>query len=1168
MRSIYRLGSAIFCGLVMLRAGTAWAASAPSWESVPSMITPRGEHAATELQDGRVLIAGGYPLVDAPSYTNLAAMSLREVEIYDPATRTWSPAAPLAQPRSGHAAILLPNGRVLVAGGRSRSEVPAGAALASVELYDPASNTWTTAAPLPMPHPTPSMMLVDGRAVLVGSSLNNTRDSDWFGSATYDPESDGWTPLPSCAHVERIEFVVGGIIPMPVSATLLHDGRLMAVGSGCSLYDPETELWSWEQNTVMSTIEYRYPHATTLPGGDVLVVGGTLSAPDPEVHAFAQVYLPRDDRWEPTSGPYAPASTPCGWSSLGIRGTRTSLLPSGKVLLTGGMEPCKDKVSTANIVPFFSTMALFDEATRAWSPLELEPPVTMARAYHSSTPLRDGSVLIAGGYVDIATATASAVLFRERSPLGEGCAADSDCGSGFCADSVCCNAACAGPCDACAVAAGAPQDGVCAPLTGAACDDADACVAGGVCEAGACVGGAAAPDGTPCSDGDVCSAASVCAGGACVGSSIEVCLPADACHEAPACDPAAGCALPGPARPDGTPCGFPGAEEGWQEAGRLDAFFYDAEPTLLPDGTVLVIGYGLAVHGTGHGQAWTRYDPGTGAWEPIELFDERLNSPRTPTLLPDGTVLVIDGGSYRKTSRALRFDPATGVWSPAAPLLVRRMTQTATALADGRVLVVGGDRTVDGGGERVEIYDPVADTWTEAAPMSARREYQTATLLQDGRVLVTGGLGGDSVVSTTAEVYSPATDTWTPATSMRRARAYHTATLLLDGRVLVVGGDRREPANTAETYDPASDTWTSAGEMAAQRRSHRAELLPDGRVLVTGGALSDDGALAAEIYDPASGAWALAPALDVMINRHGTVRLSDGRVLVVGGRAGSGFGYQALSHAWLYVAAQPASAGACQSGACVPGEGGGGTGGDASGGGGTGGDASGGGGTGGDASGSGGGTGGDASGGGGGTGGDASGGGGAGSTATGGAGGDASGGGSNASSGVAGGDASGGGGDASSGVAGGDASGDGGAGGTATGGLGGDASGGGGNASGGGAPSGGGGNASGEGGGGGEGGNASGEGGAGGLGGDAGHGGDAPSTTTSTTGAGSDDSTSTSASATSAQSSGGGSLPTAGGGGGCRMTPGDQQTPAWLLALGALATLRLRRRLPRTSRQA
>ncbi|WP_433932643.1 Kelch repeat-containing protein [Sorangium cellulosum] len=320
MRTMWRLGGGLSLGLAALTPGVVWAASSPSWESVPSMSTPRGEHTATVLQDGRVLVAGGFPVVDAPPFTNLVAISLREVEIYDPATRTWSPAAPLAQPRSGHAAILLPSGRVLVAGGRSRSEMPAGAALSSVELYDPASNTWTAAAPLPMPHPSPSMMLVDGRPVLVGSGLNNLRDSDQFNSAIYDPESGGWTELPHCIGVERIEFLASGILPVPVSATLLHDGRLMAVGNGCSLYDLQSQLWTWEHGAVMDTSEYRYPHVTALPGGDVLVVGGTLTGPDPEVHAFAQVYLPRDDRWEPTSGPYAPASTPCGWSTLGIRG--------------------------------------------------------------------------------------------------------------------------------------------------------------------------------------------------------------------------------------------------------------------------------------------------------------------------------------------------------------------------------------------------------------------------------------------------------------------------------------------------------------------------------------------------------------------------------------------------------------------------------------------------------------------------------------------------------------------------------------------------------------------------------------------------------------------------------------------------------------------------------
>ncbi|MGK3961430.1 Kelch repeat-containing protein [Sorangium sp. So ce118] len=1060
-----RLWSALACGLAMLPAGAAWADGAPSWESVPPMITPRGEHTATVLQDGRVLVAGGYTEVDqvGPYTDENTAVSLQAVEIYDPATRTWSPAAPLSRARSGHAAILLPNGHVLVAGGRARSRWTFGPEHNSAEVYDPASDTWTAVGRLPEPHPAPSMMLASGRPVLVGMAYSEVDAIDWMHAAVYDPESRSWTTVPSCNIYSRLT---------PIGATLLHDGRVMAVGSRCSVHDLETGLWTWEEGAVLETRQYRYPDATTLPGGGVLVVGGTLAGPDPEVHAFSQIYLPQEDRWEPTSGPYAPASTPCGLNGSSIRGTRTSLLPSGKVLLTGGVESCLPKDSTGYIVPFYATMALFDEATRAWSSLDVEPPVTMARAYHSSTRLTDGSLLIAGGYIGATTPTASAVLFHERAQLGAGCAADSDCGSGFCADSVCCDARCAGPCDACAAASGAPQDGVCTPLTGVACDDADACIAGGVCEAGACVGGAAAPDGTPCSDGDVCSAASACVGGACVGSSLATCLPADDCHESPACDPAAGCAAPAPAMPDGSPCDFPGTEDGWRATGRMDAFLIDNKATVLRDGTVLVIGSGQRLD---RDPLWTRYDPSTGAWQPATPVGFR--SAQTPTLLPDGTVLVIGPSPSVGLGpvSTWRFDPATGVWTPAATTVASRSGHTATLLQDGRVLVAGGDQSGGYGGVQVEVYDPVNDAWTARAPLNVPRVRHSATLLSDGRVLVAGGADGyppdrpDHHLAS-AEVYDPATDTWTPVASMRWSRTEHTATLLPDGRVLVAGSVGDETGKTAEIYDPSSDTWTSAGEMATARQSQGAVLLSDGRVLVTGNSQSSNkGTLAAELYDPASGTWALAPALDVMINSHATALLDDGRVLVAGGRAGrwkynGSVGHQSITNAWLYVPAQSASGGACQAGACVPGEGGGS--------GGAGGDPTG---SGGDPTGSGGGV-----------------------TTGGGHGG--------APSSSSGGDTG-----SSSEV---------GAGGSATGGHGGGAS----------------------------------------------NEGGAPSTTTTTTGAGSDASASNGASTTGAQSSGGGDQPNAGGGGGCHMTPGSQPAAPWLLALGALASTRLRRRSARIPR--
>jgi hypothetical protein len=94
--------------------------------------------------------------------------------------------------------------------------------------------------------------------------------------------------------------------------------------------------------------------------------------------------------------------------------------------------------------------------------------------------------------------------------------------------------------------------------------------------------------------------------------------------------------------------------------------------------------------------------------------------------------------------------------------------------------------------------------------MAVRRAGQTATVLADGRVLVTGGRTFDGAVIgsvPSAELYSPSTNAWTPAGSMSAARAFQTATLLNDGRVLVCGGHsgptfNRQQLSTAEIYIP------------------------------------------------------------------------------------------------------------------------------------------------------------------------------------------------------------------------------------------------------------------------------------------------------------------------------------------------------------------------------
>jgi hypothetical protein len=102
------------------------------------MTTARGGQTATLLSDGRVLIAGGSNLrliaggSDSPG-DSLAGGNLASAELYDPKTGTFSPTGSMTTARSGHTATLLSDGRVLMAGGSDSSFQP----LSSAELYQP-----------------------------------------------------------------------------------------------------------------------------------------------------------------------------------------------------------------------------------------------------------------------------------------------------------------------------------------------------------------------------------------------------------------------------------------------------------------------------------------------------------------------------------------------------------------------------------------------------------------------------------------------------------------------------------------------------------------------------------------------------------------------------------------------------------------------------------------------------------------------------------------------------------------------------------------------------------------------------------------------------------------------------------------------------------------------
>jgi len=333
--------------------------------SAAQMLEPRSGHTATLLPDGKVLIAGGMRR-NQDFY--------KSAELYDPATAKFQPTGEMNERRVSPMAVLLKSGKVLVAGGW----IGAGCTN-SAELYDPATGKFTSLAGKMTSRrgEARATLLESGDVLITGGADHDSpggiASAEIFRAATMTFEAVA--PM----HYARVSH----------TATLLPDGRVLVAGGRgdkvnavAEIYDPKTARFS----ETGSLITARYKHtAGLLADGRVLLAGGSDERDWSGNLNSAEIYDPKTGRFT--------AVSPMNDSRFKLPEEAVQL-ESGKLLVAGGSKEVE----------------VFDPATGKFSVASGQ--MNDARHFMTETRLKDGSVLLAGGYPNNDQATAQAWIYR------------------------------------------------------------------------------------------------------------------------------------------------------------------------------------------------------------------------------------------------------------------------------------------------------------------------------------------------------------------------------------------------------------------------------------------------------------------------------------------------------------------------------------------------------------------------------------------------------------------------------------------------------------------------------------------------------------------------------------------------------------------------------------
>ena len=376
-------------------AAEVWDPATNVWQATSALNHPRAEFAAIGLRTGGVLVAGGLDLGGQtnsdPAYACLTgdALSYSSTYVWAPTTGTWTRAGLLGTARTQPTVAALPDGRVLLMGGfyetprtglapdavlaAYRPPAPAAdagppadiapnftiPALATAELFDPASGTWSSTGPMHYArYGAAAATLADGRVLVVGSGQGtwisgggalDVGDAAANSAELYDPHTGRFTLTGSLPAAGRESGVYAGTA-----------GTLVALPDGGALLVANVRSWKHGPTDVRS---FRY---------------------DVHTGTWSQVGNALIDSWD-----YKTGQTTHTGGQAGLADSLVARLADGRVLVAGG-----DYLG-ANGLVVSRAAYLYDPRTHGWSTL---PPLPGPRAGGAAVGLPDGTALLVGGF--------------------------------------------------------------------------------------------------------------------------------------------------------------------------------------------------------------------------------------------------------------------------------------------------------------------------------------------------------------------------------------------------------------------------------------------------------------------------------------------------------------------------------------------------------------------------------------------------------------------------------------------------------------------------------------------------------------------------------------------------------------------------------------------------